>query len=122
MDEDPQVIFVVNDLMIVQSDHLPAKSKRKPDIIKVSLKTFKRWLQLPDFDTCRLRAATDNIKIFGKPYWIDVGQFWELKLGHTLAYLVTKEKVKFLERLAQPRSRFQVCAIRIQEPLVDRNN
>ena len=92
------MIFFANDPMIVQSDHLPAKSKRKPDIIKVSLKTFKRWLHLPDntdFDTCRLRAAAGSIKIFGTPYWIDVEQFWELKFGRTLADLVTKKKVKF---------------------------
>ena len=94
------MIFVVNDPMLVQSDHLPAKSKRKPDIIKVSLKTFKRWLRLPDntdFNTCQVLAANREIKIFGKPCWIDVGQFWELKLGRSLSDLVTngKEKTTF---------------------------
>jgi hypothetical protein len=64
-DEDPRVIFVVNDPMIVESDHLPAKSKRKPDIIKVSLKTFKLWLQLTDsttFDQCREIIAKGKLK------------------------------------------------------------
>jgi hypothetical protein len=124
-DKDPQVIFVVNDPMIVQSDHLPAKSKRKPDIIKVSLKTFKRWLQLPDntdFNTCRSRAGTGKIKISGKPYWIDVGQFWELKLGCTLADLVTNEKVKFHREACSTKGSIPSMFVRIHEPLVDRNN
>ena len=88
-DEDPQVIFVVNNPMIVLSDHLPAKSKRKPDI---TLQTFKRWLKLSDdtdFNACRLIVANGEIKIFGKPYWTDVGQ---LKLGCVLADLVTKNE------------------------------
>jgi hypothetical protein len=83
--------------MIVQSEHLPAKSKRKPDIIKVSLKTFRRWLKLPDdtdFDACRSRA-NGKIKISGKPYWTDVAQFWELKLGRIPEELATKVKMKF---------------------------
>jgi len=105
-DEDPQVIFVVNNPMIVQSDHLPAKSKRKPDIIKVSLQTFKRWLKLSDgtdFNACRLIIANGKIKIFGKPYWTDVGQ---LKLGCVLADLVTKTKVPFLREASSTRKTF----------------
>lgn len=86
-DEDPRVIFIVNDPMIVESDDLPAKSKRKPDIIKVSLKTFKLWFQLSDdttFDQCREKIAKGKLIISGKPYWMDVAQFWELKFGHVL--------------------------------------
>jgi hypothetical protein len=68
-----------------QSDHWPAKSKRQPDMIQVSLKTFKLWFHLTEnttFDQCRAFIAKHKHKIFLERHtgWT-IAQFWELKFG-----------------------------------------
>ena len=73
-----EVIFVVNDPMIIQSDYLENAPKRKPDIILVALATFKRWYNFNgDFRACM--ALADALDTDVPRTWSDVIQFWELK-------------------------------------------
>lgn len=79
-----QVIFVVNDPVIIQAPYLENAPKRKPDIILVKLDTFKRWYGLGNgcetFDYCRKMAACHQELSASVPRtWSDVIQFWELK-------------------------------------------
>lgn len=83
-----EVIFVVNDPAIVYSPELEHSSKRKPDIILISLATFRKWYGFTNatFTQCR----TLNTKELGEDVirtWSDVIQFWELKLQDSTAVL-----------------------------------
>lgn len=80
--DKPRVIFVVNDPVIIHSPYLENAPKRKPDIILVTLDTFKQWYSLGDvtFDRCRRMAAHPQELSAAVPRtWSDVIQFWELK-------------------------------------------
>ena len=74
------VIFVVNDPVIIRSCLLENAPKRKPDIILVKLATFKKWYQVEgDFRMCMELAKDSELDADVYRTWSDVIQFWELK-------------------------------------------
>jgi hypothetical protein len=83
-------IFVVNDPTIIESVYLGTTTKRKPDIILLSLAKFRTLCGFPEnanFLDCCVEASgrhkdkkedkKEDKK--AKPTWLDVIQFWELK-------------------------------------------
>ena len=74
------MIFVVNDPVVVEVPGL--STKRKPNIILISLKTLKSWLgetcEHYNFQDCVTHLAKNSIPEATRS-WLDVIQFWELK-------------------------------------------
>ena len=74
------VIFVVNDPVIIHSHLLENAPKRKPDIILVALPTFQRWYKVNgNFRECMALANDSALDADVHRTWSDVIQFWELK-------------------------------------------
>lgn len=78
---NPDVIFLVNDTATIIGPDLP--TKRKPDIILVSLPTLRSWLgdtcDHYNFNDCVSHLSKKPIPKHVKRSWIEIIQFWELK-------------------------------------------
>ena len=86
--EDGDVIFAINNPVVIETKHLDASTKRKPDLICLLAKTFRRLHEDCEdhpFDACvsiagKPRATKSNIKEVTKTTWGDILQSWELEV------------------------------------------
>ena len=85
--EDGDIIFAINDPVVIESKHLEASTKRKPDLICLLAKRFRLLHEDCEhygFDDCVLIASKQestksNFKKDTKTTWGDVLQSWELE-------------------------------------------
>ena len=85
--EDGDIIFAINYPMVIETKHLDASTKRKPDLICLLAKRFR--LSYKDcegypFDACVLIASRERDtksknKEVTKTTWGDILQSWELE-------------------------------------------
>jgi len=74
LDDEPEMVFMRNDPIFVESDHLPdSVTKRKPDVVLVEIESGKKWLGVEasgTFQQCREEAGKEGkgkAKERGKP-------------------------------------------------------
>jgi len=85
--EDGDIIFAINDPVVIESKHLEASTKRKPDLICLLAKRFRLLHEDCEnygFDDCvviasRQEATKSNFKEVTKTTWGDILQSWELE-------------------------------------------
>lgn len=69
LNDEDEVMFIVNDPMFVESNHLPAYvRKRNPDIVSVTLEFCKKWLDVKEpgtFQQCKLTVAEEEEEVEG---------------------------------------------------------
>ena len=70
LDDEPEMVFMRNDPMFVESIHLPdSVTKRKPDVVLVEIESGKKWLGVEasgTFQQCREEAGEVKSKEEGK--------------------------------------------------------
>ena len=115
-DDEPEMVFMRNDPMFVESIHLPdSVTKRKPDVVSVEIESGKKWLGVEasgTFQQCREEAGAVKSKGKGKATaevgkgeaevkqkekrgWMPIAQFWELKMRKRLKNLSTRLRSSF---------------------------
>ena len=85
--EDGDIIFAINDPVVIESKHLDASTKRKPDLICLLAKRFRLLHEDCEghlFDACVLiagkqNATKSNVNEIRKTTWGDILQSWELE-------------------------------------------
>jgi hypothetical protein len=85
--EDRDIIFAINDPVVIESKHLDASTKRKPDLICLLAKRFRLLhedCEHYSFHACVLiaskqKATKSDIKEVTKTTWGDILQSWELE-------------------------------------------
>jgi len=85
--QDADIIFAINDPVVIESKHLDASTKRKPDLICLLAKRFRRLhedCEHDPFHACVLiaskqKATKPDIKEVSKMNWGDILQSWELE-------------------------------------------
>ncbi|KAM6495139.1 hypothetical protein JOM56_009762 [Amanita muscaria] len=85
--EDGDIIFAINDPVVIESKHLDASTKRKPDLICLLAKRFRLLhedCEHYSFHDCVLiaskqKATKSDIKEVTKMTWGDILQSWELE-------------------------------------------
>jgi len=82
-DRDPDIIFVPNDALLIDSSGLQGATKQKPDIISVPLHVFRRWIA-PEyhekgFEELRILLTRRDLRLSQvQRSWSDVVQFMEV--------------------------------------------
>ena len=85
--EDGDIIFAINDPVVIETKHLDASTKRKPDLVCLLAKRFRLLHEDCEdhpFHACVLiagkpKTTKSNIKEVGKTTWGDILQSWELE-------------------------------------------
>jgi hypothetical protein len=91
--EDGDIIFAINDPIVVESRHLSTSTKRKPDLICLLAKRFRLLHEDCEdyhFDACVAMASKQNpkksnIREVAKTTWIDILHSWELEAKGKIA-------------------------------------
>ena len=82
---DTDIIFAINDPVVIESHHLQVPTKRKPDLVCLLATTFINMLddEDPGFNACMSNAKAK--KILRQVTWGNVLQSWELEAKGKIA-------------------------------------
>lgn len=102
--QDKDIIFAINDPIVIESTHLDESTKRKPDLICLLARKFRSlWEDCENdpFSACVIVAATSTLKgtkseskppkSKEKATWGDILHSWELKANREINLVIRKD-------------------------------